>query len=156
MSTFSTHSKCSPHLACMVSSFNLTVLANIQNPQSSESILLLSILQSLKNKSLISKFNNAFKVCHKLYFSGKVGDTIAQLAKGQNERNIWKHLFSQHIKGYFRLLSALRLSRCDGAVQRLGTTWHAVTPCIYKTALLFGNVSDRLLQKYSICLRIHI
>lgn len=77
MSTFGTHSKCSLHLACMISSFNLMVLANIQNPQSSESILLLSILQSLKNKSLISKFNNAFKVCHKL-FSGKVGDTIAQ------------------------------------------------------------------------------
>ena len=67
-------------------SFNLVVLINFQNSWSLEPILLLSTLHSLENKSLISKFNKAFKVFNKLHFTGKVSDIMVLWTKSRTNR----------------------------------------------------------------------
>ena len=67
-------------------SFNLVVLINFQNSWSLEPLLLLSTLHSLENKSLISKFNKAFKVFNKLHFTGKVSDIMVLWTQSRTNR----------------------------------------------------------------------
>lgn len=128
---------------------------SFQNPWSSESILLLSILQPLKNKSFINKFNNAFKACYKLYFLAKLVILPFNEPKGRTSRIFWNMCWVS-ISKYILALECFNIIKVWMGCTRSGDRLRAVTLCTYKMALLVWNVSDRLLQKYCISLRICI